>query len=280
MHHLPQITRIVKNLVAIGSLAIAAAANAALVNGPTFVVLGNNIRVPEFPEAADRIAGTNFATGKPGDVVVRAFQVRNTSLTTLTLTLPLTIGGSDAADYKFLMQPSAVIPPKQQSEFVIQLHFLGTGGRNAECTINSDSVATPTFQFRLSATGALDAQDPDIENVVVIDQPLKVKCTDGQCFVSGTVLAANSFVNSPLENSFVQIYAGTSEFADFANASDPILVKFPLVVPGKPVKFAKIKFTVPAPAGSFRVFARIFPSSKEPSFANNLAHADYIAPVE
>lgn len=148
------------------------------------------------------------------------------------------------------------------------------------CTIISDSVTTPTFQFRLTAIGSSNPVTVNAEHVIAFDQPLKVKCSDGQCFVSGKMLVSNLLVGHQFAFGAIDVYAGTTEFADFGNGFQTISYKESPTLPGKPTKFVKIKFTVPAPAGSFRVFARHHPSSVEPNFANNLAYADYFVPIE
>lgn len=272
MRHLSEIVLLMSSITALGCQAAAAA-------DPAFVVLGNNVRVPEFPAAADFIAGSDFGHGGIGEIRTHGFQIRNMSSTSLAPT-PVTIVGANEADYTVRMEPARSIPAMQQTEFVIECRIQGTGLRTAECIIETDSVVTPTVRFRLSAVGSSNPFPVDAEHVLAFDQPLKVKCSDGQCFVSGTILASNLLVSHPFVFGSIDVYAGTTDFADFGNEFETITYKQRPMLAGKPAKFVKIKFRVPAPPGSFRVFARHFPSDAEPSLVNNLAHADYFVPIQ
>src|SRR5687767_6199695 len=104
-------------------LAAAIMMASALVNSATATaaaniqVTGNNLIIPT-TTGGEEVNGTDFPrTPISGQTRTHTFSIRNIGDTNLIITPPVTIGGANPADFSVVMQPTAVIPPGQQSSF-------------------------------------------------------------------------------------------------------------------------------------------------------------------
>ena len=114
------------------------------------------------------------------------FRIENTGDGDLTLTLPLTVGGTNASDYSITTQPSAIIGAGLFSDVIVEFAPSATGTRTASIAIISDDPNESPCNVNLTGLGT-------VENDECTDAtPLSVNA-DESCTLStsGTTVGAS-----------------------------------------------------------------------------------------
>lgn len=101
-------------------------------------------------QIAERI-NTNFGTARVGGGVTKSFNIINTGLADLELTLPISVSGD--ADFTISEQPpSGTLAPEDTTSFTVQFAPSGGNTKNATVEIGNNVDGENPFNFNVSGT--------------------------------------------------------------------------------------------------------------------------------
>jgi CSLREA domain-containing protein/uncharacterized repeat protein (TIGR01451 family) len=127
-----------------------------VINAPEIDVLGGAgpTSIPgngsNTPSATD---GTLFESSSVGNSVSHTFTIQNTGAANLNLTLPVQIGGTNAADFSVGASPTTPVAPSGSTTFTVRFTPSASGVRNATVTITNDDADEGSYNFLISGTG-------------------------------------------------------------------------------------------------------------------------------
>ena len=127
------------------------------------------------PEINIQLGGVNVADGSTinlGNIMILdppttlTFTIQNTGTSALTLTLPITLGGANAALFSIAQQPVSPIAPSGATTFIITFSPSSAGIKTATISIvNNDGNENP-YDITITARVVTLPPPPVVENVV------------------------------------------------------------------------------------------------------------------
>ena len=152
-----------------GPFDIALTGTGALVPTPEIAV-----SQPLGTDLTDGVSSKDFGTVPVGGSSSLTFTITNSGTADLTLTLPITFDGADAAQFSVTTPPTTPVIPGGSTTFAVRFAPLSAGVKAAALhLVNNDSDESP-FDLALTGTGSLVAV-PEI----AVSQPLGTDLTDG-----------------------------------------------------------------------------------------------------
>jgi len=139
-----------------------------VVSGPEISLSGNG--EPIQAGSTEGLAGnsTDYGSGELNvDIVSRTFTIKNDGSSDLTLSgaLPVSLSGTDAADFSVTSQPGeGVLTPGSSTTFTVQFSPTGLGLRMAVVNLASDDADEGAFTFAIAGKGVPNVPDISIEN--------------------------------------------------------------------------------------------------------------------
>jgi hypothetical protein len=120
---------------------------------PEINVQGNSTTITDgdiTPSATDH---TNFGNVTVGASFARTFTIQNTGSSTLNLTLPINIIGTNAADFTVTTAPAATVASGGSTTFVVTFTPSALGPRSTNIEIQSDDADEATYDFAIEGNG-------------------------------------------------------------------------------------------------------------------------------
>ncbi|HBI00608.1 choice-of-anchor D domain-containing protein, partial [uncultured Flavobacterium sp.] len=123
-------------------------------SAPDISVIGNGLEIPNGSTTPDLLNHSDFGNvNETAGTKVRNFYVTNFGGENLTLTLPVTITGPNAADFTVTTVPSSPVAPNNSTTLSITFNPSALGLREATVTIINDVIGKSPYVFAISGVG-------------------------------------------------------------------------------------------------------------------------------
>ena len=152
---------------------------------PEINVQGNGATIANNSTVPSTSNGTNFGSTTTTGNITRTFTIQNTGGEALTLTgAPVTISGTNAADFSIVAQPSSSIAAGSSATFDINFTPGALGTRTASVSIaNNDSDENP-YNFAIQGTGSTEPTETKIVNENFESTPIELATNTGFTIVT------------------------------------------------------------------------------------------------
>lgn len=120
---------------------------------PEINVTGNAVSIVDNDLTPSLTDHTDFSNVSWGATFTRTFTIQNTGTGILNITLPIVIGGAQAADYAVTTPPSATVASGGNTSFIVTFTPAAIGLRSASITINNDDSDEAIYNFNIQGTG-------------------------------------------------------------------------------------------------------------------------------
>ena len=145
------------------------------------------VEQPPGTNLVDGVSTNNFGPVLIGATISHIFTVTNSGNANLTLTLPITFTGVDAALFTVTVPPNTPVLPGGVTTFTVRFAPLTVGAKTAALQLVNNDSDEGIFDINLTGTGAL-VPAPEI----AVEQPVGVNIADGGSKGFGPVLVGSS----------------------------------------------------------------------------------------
>ncbi|MDM8556364.1 choice-of-anchor D domain-containing protein [Desulfococcaceae bacterium HSG7] len=139
----------------------------------------------------------DFGTQVTGSDADTVFTIQNTGDADLTLTTPVTVGGTDQSEFSIVTQPTSPVTPDGSTTFTVRFSPASTGAKTATISIgNNDDDETP-YELNLNGTGT-PASEP-LPEPLPVPSVLNVTSTaSSDTYSAGSVIVLTVHFSVPV----------------------------------------------------------------------------------
>ena len=196
---------------------------------PEMGVEGNSTAIVDGDGTPDTADDTDFGsvdiTSGTHDHI---FTIENTGSIDLTLTLPITFSGANAADFTVLVDPTTTIAPTGTTTFTIRFDPSGAGTRVASLSIVNDDTDENPYNFSIQGNGTDPEMNVKGNSVSIVDGDATPDTSDDTDFGSHDITSGTHDHIFTIENTgsaeltlTLPITVGGTHAADFTVTSSP-----------------------------------------------------------